>query len=174
MKNRELIETAKKALELAEAATPGPWIVAQDEQRGYVDARSRTVCTSSAQRGLVPDDLNWIAFSRTSLPVLAQHVLDLEAKLERVKTISSEHLVSMLVVAKERDQALARVAELEESAKLSNAVKLGEMLEASRARVAKLEETLRDLATEAANTGPGLDSNWVKWRASQALKGGGT
>ena len=43
------------------------------------------------------------------------------------------------VVEKERDQALARVAELEESAKLSNAVKLGEMLEASRARVAKLE-----------------------------------
>lgn len=50
------------------------------------------------------------------------------------------------VVISEREELRSRVAELEESAKLSNAVKLGEMLEASRARVAKLEATLKTIA----------------------------
>lgn len=70
------------------------------------------------------------------------------------------------------DRSLARVAELEESAKLSNAVKLGEMLEASRARVAKLEETLESMAKQQ-TLGAHGDKDGVNWfidRARQALK----
>lgn len=70
-----------------------------------------------------------------------------ERHYEHRTTLSAVALTVHEMTKKERDQALARVA--------------------------KLEETLMDLATEAANAGSGLDSNWVKWRARQALKGEG-
>ena len=51
-------------------AAKGPWHVAQDAHRGYLDSRDRTVCTSSAQLGLVPSDLEFLALAANIWPAL--------------------------------------------------------------------------------------------------------
>lgn len=82
---------AKRALELAERATEGPWVVDTGHHFGplycvYVPDTQEVLCTINEWSPDVDKrDACFIADSRTLLPALARDVIELEAECDQLR-----------------------------------------------------------------------------------------
>lgn len=96
----------RRAIELADKATPGPWISDEDDEGSFVETPERCITNTGTQ-----EDARFLAHARTFSPSAARRLLTaieaLEATIERLNQDSAGFVMLFVFVEEKLQQILA-------------------------------------------------------------------